>query len=70
MTAPDASTAPQHCPRCNNPLPAPLVESGPATSRWLHYPFCSDRCRLLDLGKWLAGEYVIPGDPTDPASQE
>ncbi|TDI16995.1 MAG: DNA gyrase inhibitor YacG [Acidobacteria bacterium] len=24
-------------------------------------PFCSPRCRLLDLGKWLDGDYSIPG---------
>jgi len=25
------------------------------------FPFCSDRCRLLDLGKWLGEDYRIPG---------
>ena len=25
------------------------------------YPFCSDRCKLLDLGKWLGEEYRVPG---------
>lgn len=25
-------------------------------------PFCSDRCRLMDLGKWAAGEYRIEGE--------
>ena len=25
-------------------------------------PFCSSRCRNIDLGKWLNGSYVIPGD--------
>jgi hypothetical protein len=25
------------------------------------YPFCSDRCRLVDLGRWLGEEYRIPG---------
>lgn len=25
-----------------------------------HYPFCSDRCRTLDLAKWLNGSYAIP----------
>ncbi|MYZ46808.1 DNA gyrase inhibitor YacG [Propylenella binzhouense] len=25
------------------------------------YPFCSKRCADLDLGRWLAGRYVIPG---------
>ncbi len=23
-------------------------------------PFCSDRCRLIDLGNWAAEKYVIP----------
>lgn len=26
-------------------------------------PFCSERCRLLDLGKWADGEYRISGGP-------
>jgi len=26
-------------------------------------PFCSERCKLLDLGRWLDGRYRIPGDP-------
>lgn len=26
-------------------------------------PFCSDRCRIIDLGNWASGKYVIPGDP-------
>jgi len=25
------------------------------------FPFCSDRCRLVDLGKWLGEEYRVPG---------
>jgi hypothetical protein len=23
------------------------------------FPFCSDRCRVIDLGKWASGGYVI-----------
>lgn len=23
------------------------------------FPFCSDRCRVIDLGKWASGEYRI-----------
>ena len=23
------------------------------------FPFCSDRCRLIDLGKWASGDYKI-----------
>jgi endogenous inhibitor of DNA gyrase (YacG/DUF329 family) len=28
-------------------------------------PFCSDRCRMADLGRWLSEDYRIPGDPLD-----
>ncbi len=29
------------------------------------WPLCSERCSLVDLGKWLGEEYRVPGDP-DP----
>lgn len=25
-----------------------------------HRPFCSERCRMIDLGAWVAGEYSVP----------
>ncbi len=28
-------------------------------------PFCSERCRLIDLGKWASDEYRIPGKKKD-----
>jgi endogenous inhibitor of DNA gyrase (YacG/DUF329 family) len=28
-----------------------------------HRPFCSERCRLLDLAAWADERYRIPGDP-------
>ena len=35
------------------------------------HPFCSERCRLIDLGKWLEGSYRIPGRPAaDPEVAE
>ncbi len=34
-------------------------------------PFCSDRCRLIDLGKWMDGDYIIPGEsPNDEQVDE
>jgi endogenous inhibitor of DNA gyrase (YacG/DUF329 family) len=30
------------------------------------FPFCSERCKLADLGKWLDGDYAIPGEPDSP----
>ena len=29
------------------------------------YPFCSERCRSIDLGKWASGAYVIPAPLDD-----
>jgi uncharacterized protein len=28
-------------------------------------PFCSERCRLLDLSKWVDGDYMVPGEPVE-----
>jgi endogenous inhibitor of DNA gyrase (YacG/DUF329 family) len=43
------------CPICNKPVD----ESGRAQPGST-FPFCSDRCRLIDLGRWLSGKYQIP----------
>lgn len=45
------------CPRCREP--AELSPDNP------YRPFCSKRCRLIDLGAWANDEYAIPGDPLD-----
>jgi len=29
------------------------------------FPFCSERCRLIDLGKWASGGYVISSPVRD-----
>jgi len=37
-------------------------------------PFCSERCRLIDLGAWLSEKHAIPGGDTtletDPESEK
>lgn len=35
----------------------------PAVARYK--PFCSARCADIDLGRWLKGSYVIPGEPVE-----
>jgi endogenous inhibitor of DNA gyrase (YacG/DUF329 family) len=30
------------------------------------FPFCSERCRVIDLGRWASGGYVISTPITDP----
>ncbi len=43
------------CPTCRQPVKTGAPE----------FPFCSERCRLIDLGKWASGEYVISSPVTD-----
>jgi hypothetical protein len=31
-----------------------------------NFPFCSNRCRLLDLGKWASGDYRVSSPIQDP----
>lgn len=35
-----------------------------------HRPFCSDRCKLIDLGEWAEGNYAIPVKPANQASAD
>jgi uncharacterized protein len=30
-------------------------------------PFCSDRCRMADLGRWLSEDYRVPGGEPEAA---
>ena len=32
-------------------------------------PFCSERCKLIDLGNWASEKYVIP-EPIHPSSED
>ncbi len=47
-------------PRGAKPCP---VCGKPATAE--SHPFCSERCRDVDLNRWLSGSYAIPGRPAD-----
>jgi endogenous inhibitor of DNA gyrase (YacG/DUF329 family) len=33
------------------------------------FPFCSERCKAIDLGKWFTGEYRVPGRKLQPGEQ-
>ncbi len=41
------------CPICERVL------DGQGPKEWLEWPFCSKRCKLIDLGRWLGGSYRI-----------
>ena len=47
----------------------PCPECGRPSSREF-YPFCSSRCKDVDLNRWLSGVYLIPGPPDEGASGE
>jgi uncharacterized protein len=32
-------------------------------------PFCSKRCRLIDLGRWLGEDYALPAAPNEDESE-
>lgn len=34
------------------------------------FPFCSERCRAIDLGKWASGAYRISSPMLDPETAE
>lgn len=33
------------------------------------FPFCSQRCKNIDLNRWFAGAYVIPGEESEKNDQ-
>jgi uncharacterized protein len=51
-----------NCPTCGKPV------EWTEAARWR--PFCSERCRLIDLGEWISESHRIPGEPVDPSGAE
>lgn len=49
------------CPQCRTPV---VWEDNP------NRPFCSERCRLIDLACWADEEYRIPAEKTDEQQPE
>ena len=48
------------CPNCGKPAP------WAADNRWR--PFCSQRCRQIDLGAWASDQYRVAGSEPDPGA--
>jgi endogenous inhibitor of DNA gyrase (YacG/DUF329 family) len=51
----------KQCPTCSKPVKWP---DNP------YRPFCSERCKLIDLGKWVSEEYRVPGKPIPTADND
>ena len=50
------------CPTCGKPVEWSLLQ------RWK--PFCSERCKLIDLGAWIEERHRIPGEETDAPDKD
>lgn len=50
------------CPICGKP-----VEWRPENT-WR--PFCSERCKKIDLGAWASGDYAVAGSESDPGAAD
>lgn len=52
-----------HCPQCRKPSVLAVDN--------LFRPFCSERCKFLDLDGWISGRYVIPVEkPMDQSEDD
>jgi endogenous inhibitor of DNA gyrase (YacG/DUF329 family) len=45
------------CPQCRR-----FSEYSPANA---YRPFCSERCKMIDLGAWASDQYSVPGKPVE-----
>jgi endogenous inhibitor of DNA gyrase (YacG/DUF329 family) len=50
------------CPRCG--------ASAPFSPDNAWRPFCSERCKMIDLGAWASEDYRIPAPPEPPQDSE
>jgi len=48
------------CPTCENVVGK---ASGEQAEHLAFFPFCSERCKLVDLGAWLDGQYRMAAEP-------
>jgi uncharacterized protein len=55
------------CPICKKHVDEPdRAAGGPRPT----FPFCSERCKLIDLGRWLDGKYQVPVVEPDESLHE
>ncbi len=55
------TSADRKCPVCGNLFSLATTEAP---------PFCSQRCKLIDLGRWLDEGYGVPAVPDPDADEE
>jgi endogenous inhibitor of DNA gyrase (YacG/DUF329 family) len=51
------------CPICDAAMPGSWQE-------YPQYPFCSPRCKTIDLGRWLSEKYTVADDRDEDRSSD
>jgi len=62
MNAQDRKARMVNCPRCGTATPWSEANA--------YRPFCSERCKLIDLGQWATGSNRIPQEQADAGKSE
>ena len=44
------------CPTCSRPGQLDSIKD------WPYFPFCSHKCKMIDLGRWFNEEYTVPSE--------
>jgi len=57
------------CPICKKPVEEPRPKAGGSVQKST-FPFCSERCKLIDLGRWMDGAYRLGPDEEDLSSPQ
>jgi len=52
------------CPTCR----AKVIKDPAKPNKRL--PFCSERCQMVDLGRWFGEDYRVPGPPAQATSED
>jgi endogenous inhibitor of DNA gyrase (YacG/DUF329 family) len=52
------------CPICGRRMQGQLL------SDWPQFPFCSQKCKTIDLGRWLSESYSIPAEEPEEVEEE
>ena len=52
------------CPTCKKKVQYEQMSDLPA------FPFCSDRCKLVDLGRWIDGSYLVSRELNEDEIEE
>ena len=51
------------CPICQREMEGERAD-------WPQFPFCSPRCKTIDLGRWLGENYRVPARPGEQEADE